>query len=91
MTKKVSKNKVDEAGRSLRKGIGDLEAARDVARLWRTFHFFPLQAVFKRLQNIAKLIQPEAIIAGRQKRMESIEAKLKRGILVLKVVKVTRK
>ena len=79
MTKKVSKNKVDEAGRSLRKGIGDLEAARDVARLWRTFHFFPLQAVFKRLQNIAKLIQPEAIIAGRQKRMESIEAKLKRG------------
>lgn len=76
----LSRSQIDKAGRCLRKSEGDLELARATVREWRAAHSFPLALARGRLQfMLQSMLGLDAIIAQRPKRMESIEAKLKRG------------
>lgn len=72
---------IDRAGRVLRDDHADPKdvlQALDVVRRWRSTHSFPLNTLQMSLRNAGHEVSPEAMIAQRLKRMESIEAKLKR-------------
>lgn len=76
-----SRREVNRAGEIFLNPIaGDTEKdyALSVINNWRTSHNFPLNTFQMRLRKIAKLINPESLIAQRIKRLASIKLKLER-------------
>lgn len=56
----------------------DLDEALQVVNHWRSCHSFPLQVIKMTLLKRAKRVDPQALVAQRLKRLESITAKLER-------------
>lgn len=74
---KCSKNQINKAGKTL--SLPDISSkekneALFVLNNWRASHGYPLQEIY----NILKEINPDAIVAQRLKRLDSIIGKLKR-------------
>lgn len=77
-----SKKAVNRAGLALlsRSNLSapEFDACREVVNNWRGCHNFPLNTFQVQLRRRAKLIYPDALVAQRIKRLQSIEAKLTR-------------
>jgi hypothetical protein len=76
-----SKTRVDLAGRELldhQISREDRELALAVINNWRSSHAFPLNTLQMNLRGKARLVDADAIIAQRIKRLSSIQSKLER-------------
>lgn len=79
---KYSKNQIDKSGKFLvasnttpdQKG-----GSMDILNNWRSSHSFPLWVFTFRLRDLARKINPNAIVVRRLKRIPSILKKLQRG------------
>ncbi len=72
---------VDAAGAALVKPhptLAELDEALDVINNWRSSHSFPLNTLQVGLRRNARLIDQNAVVAQRLKRLSSIQVKLKR-------------
>ncbi len=81
MLKLPTRGEVDRAGEVLRTGQIMTPAwshAMDILGTWRGMHALPLQAVNMRLRAVVAQCCPNAIVARRLKRMESVITKLQR-------------
>ncbi|MGJ8670871.1 MAG: RelA/SpoT domain-containing protein [Oceanococcus sp.] len=83
MTKTYSGKQIGKAGEVLRCGKfndGDeqLSLAMDVLSYWRLCHEKPLEVAFRKVQNVAKKRDKNALFAKRLKRYVSISRKLQR-------------
>jgi ppGpp synthetase/RelA/SpoT-type nucleotidyltranferase len=81
ITPQYSKKAVSRAGDTLISVdpvASEYDAALEVINNWRSSHSYPLQVIKNTLNNRAKHIDKNAIIAQRLKRLASIESKLRR-------------
>ena len=77
-----SKGAVNRAGNVLRDGAAsskELEESLNVINNWRASHSFPLQVIKMMLKNRARVVDPNATVSQRLKRLSSIRAKLIRA------------
>ena len=76
-----SRGKVDEAGDRLQYpdiGLDDsYQKSLEIVNDWRASYSWPLSVIRKTLERRAKSINPQALIAQRIKRLQSIEPKLR--------------
>jgi Region found in RelA / SpoT proteins len=80
-TPAFSKGAVDRAGRMVASGLAtpdELATALAILNNWRASHSFPLNTFQVGLRRKARLIDRDALVAQRIKRLSSIEAKLQR-------------
>lgn len=70
-------NQIAKAGKILREKNDDEESMKILGN-WRESHFYPMQLVGQKLQNIATKIDPSSIVTQRLKRAPAIIEKLKR-------------
>jgi hypothetical protein len=78
-TPNYSRKRVNEAGKYLTIAPlwgRDRDAALDVINNWRAAHSYPLHVIKMNLLQRARRLDPNAIIAQRQKRLSSIRSKL---------------
>ncbi len=77
-----TKLQINSAGRILtneKSSAEEKNSALDALDNWRAVHYYPLHIFQMRLKNRAKIVDPNAIIAQRLKRVPSIIYKLKRS------------
>lgn len=83
MCDELNKSQVKKAGRNIRKGIGDLEAAKKVIQNFRAAHAIPMTSIELLVSEHLKMlgIRKDAILVTRLKRLPTIISKLTRPSL----------
>ncbi len=76
--RQYSKGQIDRAGASLLNfdSSEEFESAITIVSNWRACHSYPLHIIKKTLKHRAKAVRPDALIAQRLKRLQSVILKL---------------